>query len=117
LFAGQAIAQGAAVFGGEVAVVDAVRAIAVELLAGRAGTDAGFWIKREILWPVTLAGFLWVRLVVERIRFLLVLALILEAFVALAHAVVGDQGVDLLFGQRLEIGFGVVAGIGRIERV
>jgi hypothetical protein len=71
LFAGQAVAQSAAVFGGEVAVVDAVRAIAVELLAGRTGADAGFRIEREVLRPVTLGGFLRVRLVVEGIGFLL----------------------------------------------
>lgn len=67
LFAGQAIAQGAAVFRGEVAVVDAVRAVAVELLAGRAGANTGGRIERKILWPVTLGGFLRVRLVIERI--------------------------------------------------
>ena len=44
-------------------------------------------------------------------------ALILEAFVALAHAVVGDQGVDLLFRQGFEVAFGVVASIGGVEGV
>ena len=85
LFAGQAIAQGAAVFGGEVAVVDAVRAVAVELFAGRTGADAGFQIECEVLWPVSLDRFLRVGLVVEWIGLLLVFALILEAFIALAH--------------------------------
>ena len=117
LFAGQAIAQGAAVFGGEVAVVDAVRAVAVELFAGRTGADAGFQIECEVLWPVSLDRFLRVGLVVEWIGLLLVFALILEAFIALAHTVVRYQVRDAFCGQCLEIGFGVVASIGSVERV
>lgn len=40
LLAGQAVTQGAAVFGGKLAVVDAIRAIVVEQLAGRTGARA-----------------------------------------------------------------------------
>ena len=117
LFAGLAIAQGAAVFRGEAAVVDAICAVAVELLARRAGANTGGWIKREILRPVTFGGFLRVRLVVERVWFGLVFALVFEAFIALAHAVVRNQCRNAFFGQRLEIGFGMVAGIGRVKRL
>ena len=116
LFAGQAIAQSAAVFGGNVPVVNAVRAVAIERLAGRAGADAGFRIEGKILRPITLVGFLRVRLVVEWIGFLLVPALVLEAFITLAHAVVGNQGVDVRLGQFLEVALRVVAGIGGVKR-
>ena len=105
LLAGQAVALGAAVFGGEVAVVEAVGAVAVELLAGRTDAEAGCRVEVEVFRPVTLGGFFRVRLVVEGIGFGFVFALILEAFVALAHAVVGDQGVDLLFRQGFEVAF------------
>jgi hypothetical protein len=58
-----------------------------------------------------------VRLVVERIGQRLVLVLILEAFIALPHLVVGDQRRPVLFGQSLEVGVGVVAGVRRDQGV
>ena len=105
LFAGQAITLSAAVFGRDVAVVDTVGAIAIKLLAGRAGANTGFRVEVEILWPIAPGGFLRVGLVVEWIGLLFVFALFLEAFIALAHAVVGDQCIDLLFSQCLEVVF------------
>jgi hypothetical protein len=42
--------------------------------------------------------------------------MILETFVALEHAIVGNQCTDLFIGQGFEIGVGVVAGIRRVER-
>ena len=90
LLARQTVALRAGVFGGEVAVVSAVAAIAVERLARWAGADAGCGIEREVLRTVALRRFLRVGLVIKRVGFGFVFSLILEAFVALAHAVVGD---------------------------
>ena len=53
----------------------------------------------------------------EWIRAGLVLALVLEAFVTLAHAVVGDQRLDSLAVELLQVLFVVVARIGRDQRV
>ena len=52
------------------------------------------------------------RLVIEWVGKSFVLLLIPEPFVPLPHAVVGDQGRNVLFGQCFEIGFRVIAGIG-----
>ena len=57
------------------------------------------------------------RLVVEWIGELLVLALVREALIPFAHLMVSNQRRDLLSGQGREVGFGVVAGIGRDQRV
>jgi hypothetical protein len=57
------------------------------------------------------------RLVVERIGQGFVLGLVLEAFIALPHLVVRDQCRPVLFGQRLEVGVGVVAGVRRDQGV
>jgi hypothetical protein len=67
--------------------------------------------------PVVTGRLLRVRLVVERIGQRLVLVLILEAFIALPHLVVGDQRRAILLGQRLEVGVGVVAGVRRDQGV
>ena len=108
LLAGQAVTLATGLLGRDVTVVDTVAAIPVELLARRAGADAGFRIKAEIPGAVADGGLLRVGLVVERVGFRFVFALILEALVALAHAVVGDQRRDVLCRQRLQVGFGVV---------
>ena len=55
------------------------------------------------------------RLVVDRIGQGFVFVLILETLVALAHAGVGDEGRYFLFGQFLDVGIGMVAGVCRDE--
>src|SRR5690606_3000633 len=97
--------------------VDAVRPVLVKRLARRANAGAVFRVVGEVSGEVVLGAFLRMGLVVERIRQRLVLALILKSLVALSHAVVGDQGGGSLRGQGLEVGFGVIAGVGRDERV
>lgn len=52
-------------------------------------------------------------LVVERIGLGLVLGLILEALIFLAHRVARDQGGAVVLGQRLEVGLALLAGVGR----
>lgn len=56
-------------------------------------------------------------LVVQRIGLGLVRGLVLEALVALAHLVVGDQGRDVALVQGLHIGVAVIAGVGRVQRL
>ena len=55
------------------------------------------------------------RLVVKRIGEHFVFALVLETFIALTHAVVGDECWYFLFVQLLEVGFAVITGVGGIE--
>ena len=52
-------------------------------------------------------------LVIEWIGFELVPMLIRKALVASAHGVVGNQGLEAVRFERLEVGFAVIAGIGR----
>jgi len=92
LVARHAIPQRPLELHGEVAVVLAVRAVLVERLPRRADAGAGFGVVVEIPGAVVPGPFLRMCLVVERIGQLLVFALLLEAFVPFAHAVVGDQG-------------------------
>jgi len=110
---GQAVALGALELHGDEAVVDAVGAVLVERLAGGAEAGAGIGVVSEVRRPKVAALLRWRSLVVQRIGQRLVVALILEAFVALPHAVVGDQRRYLLRGQGLDVGGGVVAGIRR----
>ena len=117
LVARHAIAQRALELYGDETVVIAVRPVLVERLARRADAGAGVRVVVEILWPVVAGGLLRVRLVVERIGLGLVLCLVLEALIALPHLVVGDQGRSVPLGQRLEVGFTVVAGVRGDERV
>jgi len=46
-----------------------------------------------------------------------VLCAVIEPLVARAHAVVGNERVALHLGERCEVGFAVITGIGRDERV
>lgn len=92
--------------------MNAVRAVLVKLLSGRAEAGSGVRVVGEVAWPIGLGGFLRVSLVVERVRKGFVFLLIIESFVPLPHAVVGDQGRYVLFGERLQIAFGVVTGVG-----
>ena len=57
------------------------------------------------------------RFVVQRIRLGFVPGLILEAFVSRAHAVIGNQGLDVLLGQRLQVGFTVVTRVRCVEGI
>lgn len=101
---------------GNVTVVDAVRSVLVQGLACRAEAGAGVRIVVKVAGLISLRVLVVVSaLVVERIRARLEAVSVLETFIALSHAVVGNQGRDVLFGQRFHIGFRVIARIGGDE--
>ena len=97
-----------------IAIDDAVAAIAIERLARRADAGVGGWVVVEVCGPINSGlplPFVVAGLVVQRMGGLLVFALIIETWIALPHAVVGDQGIDLQLGELFEVAFRVVTRI------
>lgn len=95
-----------------VATYSAVLAIAVQALAGRAHGVRLIRRDEEVTAAEHLGFSILTGLVVQRIGLDQVLVLLGETFVAPAHGVVGDQGVDALFGQRCQAGLLVIIGVG-----
>ena len=102
----QAVLLGTAEFDGDITTDGAVTAVAIELLACRAGAVAVVFSKFEVVSCVAL-GFagMFFALVPERIRLGLVDLLISVAFIAFAITIVGNIGINLFFSQCFEVGF------------
>lgn len=96
--------------------MDPVGAVTIERFSNRADAAVRLRVVVEVFGPVVFSGFLRVRLVVEGGGQSFLFVLILEVLVQLAHPGVGDQRRYLLFGQRLEVGVGVIVGIRRDQR-
>src|SRR5882757_107667 len=115
LSAGHTMLQAAAELDGGITVEDAVRTIAIQLLARRAVAGLFDRVVVKVLWLIERWRFVGRSLVPQRSGLGLVFFLICKARIALTHAVVGDQRVDTLLCQCLEIGFAVIARVGRDE--
>ena len=100
------------------AVDGAVSAVAVQPFAGRADAGLVLPVELEVL-RLELAGLLRWRaaLVVQRVGFGLVRVPAGITFIALTIAVVGDVSLDVVGRQLLEIGLGVITGIGGDDRL
>ena len=98
MFARYAVLLRALELDGTVAVDHAVAAVAVKNFARRANAGVGGWVVMEVCGTIN-SGlpllFLVAGLVVQRMGGLLVFALIIETWIALPHAVVGDQSIKI----------------------
>ena len=83
--------------------------MAIQRLSSRTDAGAGFGVISKV-GGFEASGFLRLpRLVIQRVRFLGVTDLFIEAFVTLAHLFIGDERVDTPGVERQQITFAMKA--------